>query len=144
IQQLNASYMVHIENGDYEAVAALFADQAQLRLSGANAFGKPAIQQLFTDQYRRQATATLHSAYRRNALQQADSVTLSADRLRATATFHVDVHLSMPLQGESTVAAMARLQGLMAERRWESGRLETTYVKTPGQWKLASLTYVPA
>jgi hypothetical protein len=36
---------------------------------------------------------------------------------------------------------MARLQGQLADLRWQKGRLAATYVKTRGQWKMASLGY---
>jgi hypothetical protein len=52
------------------------------------------------------------------------------------------VALSTPLHGDSTVAQMARLQGQMASRRWETGRFEAQYVKARGQWKMATLSYL--
>jgi hypothetical protein len=78
---------------------------------------------------------------RPNHLQQKDALVLTADGLQATATYHVDVALGTPLLGDSTVAQMARLQGQMASLRWESGRIEARYVKSKGQWKVASLDY---
>jgi hypothetical protein len=36
---------------------------------------------------------------------------------------------------------MARLQGNVADRRWEAGQFEAKYVKSRGQWKIASLSY---
>jgi hypothetical protein len=40
-----------------------------------------------------------------------------------------------------TVAQMARLQGQLANRRWESGRLEVSYAKSNGQWKITAFKY---
>jgi hypothetical protein len=37
---------------------------------------------------------------------------------------------------------MARLQGQVADRRWESGRFEATYLGRGGEWKVASLRYL--
>jgi hypothetical protein len=81
-------------------------------------------------------------AYRQTASQLKDEVRLSEDGLRATATFHCEVELCTPLQDDCTAAQMARLQGLMASRRWESGRFEASYVKTRGQWTMESVAYV--
>jgi len=53
----------------------------------------------------------------------------------------VDVRVSSPLQGDSTIAQMARLQGMMGEVRWESGLLQATYVKHAGGWAMTSLDY---
>jgi hypothetical protein len=140
IRQLHLAFTVLIATQRYEAAAELFDERARLQLSGVSATGRQAIEQLFAEQYRRQKAAILHSAYRQNGLQQ-DAVTVSDDRLRASATFPVDVQLSTPLRGDSTIVAMARLQGHVAERHWEAGRFEATYVKAAGQWKVASLDY---
>lgn len=142
IRQLHLAFTTLIERQSYEAAADLFDEQAHLNLSGVSATGKPAILQLFADQYRHQNAAAIHSAYRPSTLHLRDAVTLSEDRLRATATFHVDVEVCAPLQWDCTAAKMARLQGHVADRRWETGRFEAKYVKTPGQWKMASLSYL--
>jgi hypothetical protein len=140
IRRLHLAFTSLIGTQRYEAAAELFDERARLQLSGVSATGRQAIEQLFAAQYRWQTAATLHSAYRQNGLQQ-DAVTVSDDRLQATAIFHIDVLLSTPLRGDSTIVEMARLQGHVADRRWEAGRLEATYVKTAGQWKVASLDY---
>ena len=131
-----------IEQQTFEAAAELFDEQANLDLSGASASGKRAILELFAHQYRQQNAAAIHSAYRPNASQQKDAVTVSEDRLQGAATYHVDVKLSTPLQADCTAAQMARLQGQMADCRWETGRFDAKYVKTRGQWKMASLSYL--
>jgi hypothetical protein len=140
IRRLHMTFTSLIGSQRYETAAELFDERAWLQLSGVSAAGRQAIEQLFAEQYRCQRAATLHSAYRQSGLQQ-DAVTVSDDHLRASATFPVDVELSSPLQGDSTIVEMARLQGHVADRRWEAGRFEATYVKTAGQWMVASLDY---
>jgi hypothetical protein len=142
IRQLHLAFTTLIEQQAYEAAAELFESQAHLNLSGVSATGKPAILQLFAHQYRQQNAAAIHNAYRQNTLQQRDAVMLSENRLQATATFHVDVEVCTPLQADCTAATMARLQGHVADRRWEAGRFEAKYVKTRGEWKMASLSYL--
>ena len=141
IRQLHAAYTLLMEDQRFEGVAELFDDRAWLQLSGVSATGRRAIEQLFAEQYRRQLAATLHSAYRENDPRR-DCVAVSDDHRQASATFHVEVELSTPLQGDSTIEEMARLQGHVTDRRWQAGRLEATYVKTAGQWKMASLNYL--
>ena len=141
IRRLQQAFTTLVEQQAYEAAAELFENQARLNLSGVSANGKRAILRLFADQDREQNATVIHSAYRQNASQQADAVTLSEDRTQGTATFHVEVELCVPLQGDCTAAKMARLQGHSADRRWEAGRFEAKYVKTSGQWKIASLSY---
>ncbi len=141
IRQLHLTFTDLMENQAYEAATELFHEQAQLNLTGITAAGKPAIARLFAVQYRQQQAAVMHSAYRQTASQRKDRVTLSDDRQQAEASFHTEVQISAPLQGDCTAAQMARLQGQVADRRWESGRFDVQYVKVQGSWKMASLRY---
>ncbi len=141
IRQLHLTFTGSLEEQAYELAAQLFHEEAQLDLGGATASGQPAIARLFALGYRLQQAAALHTAYRQNASQRQDVVTLSADRRQAAATFHTEAQISVPLRADCTAAQMARLQGQMADRRWESGRFDGRYVKVQGQWKMASLRY---
>jgi hypothetical protein len=141
IRGLYLAFAGFIEQQRYEAAAELFDEHADLDLSGVSAGGKSEIAKLFEHQYRGQNASVLHSAYRRSASQQQDSVTLSQDRQRASGTFHTEVDLCTPLQSDCTAATMARLQGNVADHRWEAGRFEAEFVKAEGQWKVASLRY---
>lgn len=80
---------------------------------------------------------------RPNHLQQADAVTFSEDRQHAAAIYHVDVELGTPLQGNFTVAQMARLQGQTTDHRWECGRIEAKYQKQRGEWMMESCSDLP-
>lgn len=141
IRQLHLTFVTHVGNQAYESAATLFAEEAELHLSGASAAGKRAIERLFGEQYRLQQLPSLHGAYRQNAAQRNDTVTLSDDARQATATFHAEQELCTPLAADCTAAAMARLQGNVASRRWEGGRFDARYVKAEGQWKIASLRW---
>ena len=138
IRQLHMAFMSRMEAQAYEAAAGLFAEQAQLQLGEVSAEG-PTIGKVLAEQYREHRAASLHSAYRPNSAQQQDVVTVSADQRQATALYHVDVRITSPLRGNSTLVQMARLQGQMAVQRWESGCIEARYVKARGEWKMASL-----
>ena len=141
IRRLHLTFTDLMENQAYEAATELFHEHAQLKLSGITAAGKPAIARLFAVQYRQQQAAVIHSAYRQNAAQRKDRMSLSGEGQQAKATFHTEVQVSTPLQGDCTAAQMARLQGQMADRRWETGRFDAQYVKVQGLWKMASLRY---
>jgi len=143
IRKVHAAFASMIEKQNYETAAELFDDHASLDLSGVSATGRSAIAQLFADRYRHHTAPVIHGAYRQGDLSR-DSVALHDDRQQAEANYYVDVALIIPLLGDSTVARMARLQGQTASRRWESGRLEAGYVKTEGQWKIVSLTWLAA
>jgi hypothetical protein len=85
-------------------------------------------------------TAT-HSAYRLTSAQRRDEIAIGEDGAQATATFHVEAEVCTPIQGDCTAAQMARLQGNVASRHWESGRFDVKYAKTQGDWKIVSLRY---
>ena len=141
IRRLHLEFASLIEQKAYERAVRLFDERADLDLSGERARGMSAIQQLFEEKYRRQSASVIHSAYRQTAAHQSkDVLRISEDQ--ASATFHVDAQLSTPLQEDCTVARMARMQGQLADRRWESGRLEGRYVKSGGEWKIVSLKYL--
>ncbi len=141
IRQLHLAFTTLIEQQGHDAAAELFADDARLQLSGANAKGKRAIQQLFATHYRERQGAAFHSAYRQGAGHTHDVVTVSDDGQQASATFHVEAEVCTPLQDDCTAAQMARMQGHVAHRRWETGRFEAEYVQIAGQWKVAALSY---
>src|SRR5687767_13996606 len=117
IRRLHLDFAGFMEQRRYEAAADLFAEAAQLDLSGVAAKGKSAIAKLLAHRYRDQDVPVLHSAYRQNASQRLDAVTLGKDGTQATAIFHTEVELCTPLQADCTAATMARLQGNVADRR---------------------------
>jgi hypothetical protein len=141
IRGLHMAFTNLVEQTNYEAAAQLFDERGHLDLTGVSATGRRAILELFVSQYRDERAARIHSAYRQSALRPPDAVTFSEDGLRASGTFHVEVELRTPLQGDRTVAQMARLQGHVSDRHWEAGRFEAKYVKVQGAWKIVSLSY---
>jgi hypothetical protein len=114
IRRVHLAFVARLENQGDSAAAHLFDESTQL------------------------------GAYRQTPSQHNDVVTFSEDGLRATATFHCEVELCTPLEGDSTIAQMARLQGHVATRRRESGRFDASYVKTRGQWQMESVSYARA
>jgi hypothetical protein len=141
VRGVHLAYTRMMEQREFEAAVGLFDERAELELSGETASGRSGIERLLTSGYRNQTASAVHEAYRANSRQQQDSITFSEDRRRAQAIWHVDVALGVPLHDNSTAAQMARLQGQLAERRWESGRLEVGYVNTESSWKIAKLEY---
>lgn len=142
IRQLQLTFTALMAKERYAQAAELFDQDAHLDLSGVSASGKAAILELLAQRYPLQEVPVLHRGYRQSALQQqADHISLAQDGLGAVAAFHVEVELCTPLEADCTAAKMARLQGLMAESHWESGRFDARYAKVGAQWKIESLIY---
>lgn len=137
IRRLHLAFTNLVEKQAYGAAAELFDEHARLDLNGVCATGKQAL----VLQLSNRNAAAFHRAYRQRTSQQSDTVTVSEDRTHASATFNIEVELCTPLQDDCTAATMARLQGNVADLRWESGRFEANYVQRRGKWKIASLVY---
>lgn len=90
----------------------------------------------------RAAAAPTHRAYRANAQQAQDVLTMTANGRSATGVWHVDVKKGMELEGNSTIVQMARMQGHLANVHWESGRLEARYEKAEGEWRMTEIRYL--
>jgi ketosteroid isomerase-like protein len=144
LRALHAGFLAGMAAGDYDAVAALFADDAALSLSGQRAEGRAAIEHLLQSTYREQRVETLHAGYRHPELPVDGSLQFSADRCRATASLAAEADLCTPLRDTSTAAQMARLQGNVATRRWAPGRFEAHYRRTTEGWRIAALEWLPA
>jgi hypothetical protein len=139
IAELHRRFIASVSGGRYGEAAALFTPGARLALGGERASGRAAIGELFA-RHQRQEAGSLHTAYRRNPLHPRDEVSFTPDGT-AVARFHVETEVSTPLAGDCTAAQMARLQGQVADRRWEAGRFDARLVKVAGEWRLASLEY---
>jgi SnoaL-like protein len=124
IRRLHLTFASRIEQKRYGSAEQLFAEGAHPDLSGESAIGR-------------------HNAYRQSSAQLNDTVQLSEGRSQADAIFHVEVEVCTPLREDCTAAQMARLQGHVADRRWETGQFRVKYVKAGGEWKIASLIYQP-
>lgn len=85
-----------------------------------------------------------HRAYRANARQISDAIQISQGGCSASATWHVDVKVGTALEGDSTAAQMARLQGMLGEVHWESGALHARYQRANGQWRMSEMRFESA
>jgi SnoaL-like domain len=141
IEQLQAQFLQLMNTGAYAAAATLFADDAKVDMSGEAANGAEAIQRLLVTRYGQQLATNIHRSYRRSTAQGDDVYQLNADQRTASAQVYAEVELCCPLTGNSTPEQMARLQGQVAQSRWEQGVLAMSYTKHNNQWLIASLRY---
>ncbi|MEY4760564.1 MAG: hypothetical protein RLZZ200_420 [Pseudomonadota bacterium] len=82
--------------------------------------------------------------YRPRLDTQPDRIALAPDGLSATAVLPVEAEIVEPLQGNSTLEQMARLEGHVARRRIEAGQIEVDFDKNAGTWRLRSTRFLPA
>ena len=68
---------------------------------------------------------------------------ITADGRQARLAMPMEVAVSRDIEGNSTAAQMARLQGQRwADLRWQPGCLQLTLRRHDAQWQIASLHYV--
>jgi hypothetical protein len=118
IRRVHLALLARLEQHDFAAATELFADPGEAH-----------------------GLKSMHTAYRQDSRQQMDAIAISEDGAQATARFHVEAEVCTPIEGDCTAAQMARLQGNVASRHWESGRFEVKYSKTQGDWKIVSFRY---
>jgi len=123
IRRLHLTLLARVEQQDFVGVAELFASAGDWRSSGSR------------------DAVSMHTAYRQTSAQRLDDIVVSEDGMQASARFHVEAEMCTPIQGDCTAAQMARLQGNVASRHWESGRFEVKYSRVGEQWQIASLLY---
>jgi hypothetical protein len=143
IRALHARFLRHVEAGEHAAAAALFDSRARLVLTGPEVRGERAIREFLAAQATPDATV-FHTAYRRSAAQADDAILIEESGTRATATFLAEAELCTPLAATCTAAQMARLQGNVSNRHWQSGRFDARYVKDTSGWKIAELRWSTA
>jgi hypothetical protein len=73
--------------------------------------------------------------------QHLDTIEVAPDRRSATARFHCLTRMEAELSPTLPLIEMARQQGQGAIQWWESGVLETTYVKSAAGWRISRLSF---
>ncbi len=139
LQQLQARLLAALAQGDSDALPGLFTDDAVLRFDALSLQGRSAIADWLAA--RAEGAGTYHRAYRQAALRPQDELQLSARDDQATLRFHVEAEACTPLSDDCTAAQMARLQGCVADSRWESGLFEARLQRQAQGWRLAVLSY---
>ena len=72
--------------------------------------------------------------------QHLDTIDVAPDRRNATARFHCFTRMEAELRPTLPLIEMARQQGQGAIQWWESGVLETTYVRSASGWRIGRLS----
>lgn len=73
--------------------------------------------------------------------QHLDTIEVAPDRRSATACFHCLTRMEAELSPTLPLIEMARQQGQAAIQWWESGVLETTYVRSASGWQIGRLSF---
>ena len=147
IRSLHQTYESFLDNGKYEEVANLFADDAEVIFNGGVFKGrKKGISRLYRDHFSAGLTGKKMEpapGFHQNAEQQQDIIEISPDCKSAKARFTFSIQVGTPLESDLQLVRMARLQGEGIMKWWEGGIYKVAYVKNieDGNWKIERLEY---
>lgn len=146
LRKLHHTFEQALDRGRYDEVVALFTDDAQVIFNGGVFAHRHGVGRLYGERFRAGKTGKRMEpapGFEIAADQQQESVEVSADRLTAKAVFPYSIQVGRPIETESSLAAMARLQGEGVEMWWEGGVYRVSYRKdaAEGRWKIRRLEY---
>jgi hypothetical protein len=134
------AYTTLLEKQAYDAVAGLFAADAEITLGSAQ-FRNNQAEQFFAAAGQAHNPEVKQTAFRLEDPLQQDSIVIGVDGQYANAIFHCQVEVSIPHDENSTLGGMACLQGQYASSRWVDGRFAMNYHKVDGNWKISRLEF---
>jgi hypothetical protein len=147
IRTLHQTYQTHLDNGMYEDVADLFAEDGEVVFNGGVFKGqKNGISRLYRDCFSSGLTGKKIEpapGFEVDSKQQQETIKVSADRLSASAQFPYSIQVGTPMAPDSQLVQMARLQGGGIMKWCEGGTYEISYAKDikDGGWKIKRLEY---
>lgn len=147
LRKLHQAYEQAMDKGLYEDVVGMFADDAQVIFNGGVFNGRSrGVSRLYRDLFRSGKTGKRMEpapGFEVAADQQQDRVEVSPDRLSAKAVFPYSIQVGKPLESDTSLAGMARLQGEGVQTWWEGGVYNVTYRKdvVDGRWRISKLEY---
>jgi hypothetical protein len=145
IRKLHQRYETYLDQGMYEEVVSLFADDGKVYFNGGIFSGKDkGIRRLFQCHFAEGLTGKKIEhmpGCQLDAAQHRDSIEVAADRKSAKALFWFSMRVGTPMDSESTLVQMARLQGQGIVHWWENGICDNSYVKTGDVWRIKRIYY---
>jgi hypothetical protein len=147
IRKLHKTYEDMLDKGMYGEVLNMFTKNAEVIFNGGVFKGKNSgVSRLFSEHFKSCLTGKkLDPApgFELDAKQQQDIVAVSRDCKSATARFSYSIQVGTPIESDSLLIKMARLQGEGIMKWWEGGTYEVSYVKANkgGSWKIKGLEY---
>lgn len=143
IRTLHQTYENHLDNGRYEEVIALFAEEGEVAFNGGVFAGKEkGVARLYRECFAPNLTGKRIGPVPYAPAAQ-ESIEIAADRLSARAQFPYAIQVGVPMPSDLQLVQMARLHGEGIMRWTECGVYEASYVKHAknGSWKIARLEY---
>jgi len=142
INVLHKQYEELLDKGRYSEIPAMFTDNAEVVFNGGLFKGTSGIKRLFCNCFASGMTGRkINHAPGIDFKPEQDRVEISPDQRSAKAIFTYSIQVGAPIDSDSTLVKMARLQGEGIRKWWEAGVYEVSYVKDIKGWKIERLEY---
>jgi hypothetical protein len=145
IRSLHQTYEACLDQGLYEEVVHLFADNGEVVFNGGIFVGKDkGVRRLYCDHFSEGRTGRKIEpapGFELDPSHLHDVVEVAPDRKSAKAQFPYSMQVGIPLVSDLPHLEMARLQGQGIVQWWEGGIHEVSYVKEGDTWRIKRLEY---
>ena len=144
IRKLHKAYEDALDKGMYGEVPDMFTKDAAVIFNGGVFKGDRGVKRLFCNHFSSGMTGKrINPAPGFELNEQQEMVEVSPDGRTARARFSYSIQVGTPIDSDSVLVKMARLQGEGVIKWWEGGIYELSYVKDvkEGIWKIKRLEY---
>jgi hypothetical protein len=146
INVLHKQFEELLDNGRYSDIPGMFTDNAEVIFNGGVFKGNSGIKRLFCDCFASGMTGRRidHAPGFELKPEQKNiiKITPAPDQKSAKAMFTYSIQVGAPIDSDSTLVKMARLQGEGIRKWWEGGVYELSYVNDAVKgWKIDRLEY---
>lgn len=147
IRKLHREYEDSLDKGMYSDVLDMFTDDAEVIFNGGVFKGKnKGISRLICDYFNPGLIGKrmdIAPGFQLSEEQQQDTVEFANNQRSANARFTYSIQAGAPINSDSPLVKMARLQGEGFQKWWEGGVYMVSYVKDikKGSWKIKRLEY---
>ncbi len=135
----------YLDRGRYEEAVGLFADDGAAVYNGGLYAGREqGVRRLYCGAFGRGRTGKSMEPAPGFGFDPADhpeTVEVASDRTTAVCRFPYSMRAGAPMVSDSSLVALARLQGEGIRQWWEGGIQEVSCVKTGGAWKIGRVEY---
>jgi hypothetical protein len=146
LRALHQQYEEAMDNGEMDAVIALFAEDAEVVFNGGVFSGREyGVSRLYHQHFAAGTSGKRLQAAPGFALaaeQQQELVDVALDMRTAKAVKPYSIQVGKPLESTTSLASMAREHGEGVQTWWEGGVYELSYARdADGAWKIKRLAY---
>ena len=141
VRTLHRTYEARLHEGRYEQALELFAGEAEVVFNGGVFQGTRGLRRLYCGHFKQGMTGKPMEPAPGFAVETVEKVEIAEDGKSAVGRFPYSIQAGTPMDGESSLVAMARLHGEGILKWWEGGVQHVHYVKEGKEWKIRRLEY---